>query len=188
MELFWYLIFAVIILICISVHEYSHAKVADILGDPTPRAAGRLTLNPISHIDPIGFLMLLIVRIGWAKPVPINPYNFRDPRMGMAMVGAAGPISNFLFAWVLAIIIKTIPLTYFWFSILQYTIYINLALMVFNLLPVPPLDGSRIFAPFIPDEFYNNLERYSLFIMLGILFFGFPLIRILIAFLYNLLV
>jgi len=188
MELLWYVIFAVIILICISVHEYAHAKVADILGDPTPRLAGRLTLNPINHIDPIGFLMLLIVRIGWAKPVPINPYNFKNPQRGMAITGAAGPVSNFILAWILAIILKTLPMTYLWYSIMQYAIYINLALMVFNLLPIPPLDGSRIFAPFIPERIYMNLERYSLFIMLGILFFGFPLIRSLIMFFYNILV
>ncbi|MFC1496140.1 site-2 protease family protein, partial [Candidatus Margulisiibacteriota bacterium] len=133
----FYLIFIPIILFCITIHEYSHAKVADMLGDPTPRYAGRLTLNPLSHIDPFGLLMLIMVRIGWAKPVPINPYNFRDPEKGMMMVGLAGPASNFMLAWFLAAIVKTVPIpSYFWMQILHTTIWVNLALMVFNLMPI----------------------------------------------------
>lgn len=177
-----------IILVSISIHEFAHAKVADILGDPTPRMAGRLTLNPIKHIDPIGFLMLLLVRIGWAKPVPVNPYNFRHPRRDMAYVGLAGPASNFFFAWILAIFLRTFPyFDMFWVQVIQLTIWINLALMVFNLLPIPPLDGSRIFAPFIPEEFYENMQRYAFIILIAILLFGFPIIRALIFFFYNLL-
>jgi len=135
-----------ILLITISIHEYSHAKVADILGDPTPRLAGRLTLNPISHIDPFGLLALVLVRFGWAKPVPVNPYNFKNPRGGELLVSLAGPLSNFLLAWVLAIIYKNVPLPNndFLSMIISYTIWINLSLAVFNLIPIPPLDGSHI--------------------------------------------
>ena len=135
-----------ILLVVITIHEFAHAKVADILGDPTPRLAGRLTLNPLSHIDPIGLLMLFLVRFGWAKPVPINPYNFRDPRRGTIYVSLAGPFSNFFFAWIIAILYKTLPLPYnsTLSMMFSYAIWISLALGVFNLIPVPPLDGSKV--------------------------------------------
>ncbi len=168
----FFLIFIPILLVCITIHEYAHAKVADILGDPTARYAGRLTLNPIKHIDPIGLIALIVVRIGWAKPVPVNPYNFKHPEKGMMLVGLAGPGANFFLAWTLAIILKTIPLnSYFWINILQSTIWVNLALMVFNLIPIPPLDGSHIFSRFIPAHVDEMLRQYSYFILLGILFF-----------------
>ncbi|MBU0573873.1 MAG: site-2 protease family protein [Candidatus Margulisbacteria bacterium] len=157
-----------IILICVSIHEYAHAKVADMLGDPTPRQAGRLTLNPISHIDPIGLIMLIIARIGWARPVPVNPYNFKNPEWGMTMVGLAGPVSNFFFAWVLAVIFRFLP---GYSSMAHYVIYqaifINLALMVFNLLPIPPLDGSRIYTQYLPSEWQFFLERYGFIILVA---------------------
>jgi len=172
MTLFGLIVFVGIILLSLSIHEYAHAKTAYILGDPTAKLAGRLTLNPLSHIDPIGLLMLVVFRIGWAKPVPINNYNFKNPERGMMYTGLAGPISNFLVAWVLAIILKTIPFnSYFWVEIIQSAIWINLALFVFNLLPVPPLDGSRIFTQYLPVEWQINLERYGFFILIGILFF-----------------
>lgn len=168
----FFLIFVPILLVCITVHEYAHAKVADMLGDPTPRYAGRLTLNPVSHIDPFGLLALIIFHIGWAKPVPINPYNFRDPEKGMMMVGLAGPAANFILAWILAVILKTVPLNnFFWISLLQSTIWVNLALMVFNLLPIPPLDGSRIFTRYLPADVQMNLERYGFLILIGIILF-----------------
>ena len=187
----FYLVFIPILLICITVHEFAHAKVADMLGDPTPRYAGRLTLNPLSHLDPIGFLALLIVRIGWAKPVPVNPYNFKDPERGMMMVGLAGPAANFILAWFLAVIVRTVPLpSYFWVSVLHATIWINLALMVFNLLPIPPLDGSRIFTRYFSAEVQFNLERYGFLILLAVIIFP-PtqfLILSIIQFFFNLLV
>ncbi len=164
------LILLPIILVCITVHEYSHAKAADILGDPTPRLAGRLTLNPLAHIDPVGFLALLIFRIGWAKPVPINPYNFRNPNQGMMLTGLAGPASNFFMAWILAIVLKTVPFSsQLWVSVLQTAIFINLALMIFNLLPIPPLDGSRIYTQFLPYEWQVMLERYGFFLLILII-------------------
>jgi len=186
----FYIIFIPILLISITIHEFAHAFAADRLGDPTPRLAGRLTLNPINHIDPIGFLMLLIIHIGWAKPVPINPYNFKNPRSGMVITGLAGPISNFIFAWMLVVCLKTIPiLSGLVIELLQLAIWINLALIVFNLLPIPPLDGSRIFSPFLPVEVQINLERYGFIILIAILLFPGTsgLIVYLIQIFYNLL-
>lgn len=191
MDLISFIIFIIVILASLSVHEYSHAKAADLLGDPTPRQAGRLTLNPIAHIDPIGLLALVIMRIGWAKPVPINPYNFKNPDQGMMVVGLAGPASNFLIAWVLSAILRTVPaIPAFWLSLLGSAIFINLALMIFNLLPIPPLDGSRIYTQFLPLEWQYNLERYGFLILVGIILFP-PTQELLfqiIYFVYNLLV
>ncbi|KAF0133833.1 MAG: peptidase M50 [Candidatus Saganbacteria bacterium] len=167
-----FIILIAVVLFSISMHEYAHAKVADVLGDPTPRLAGRLTLNPLAHLDPIGFLMLVLIKIGWAKPVPINPYNFKNPSQGMMLVGLGGPVSNFILAWILAIIFKTVPINnYLWATVLQSAIFINLALMVFNLLPIPPLDGSRIYTQYLPVEWQYNLEKYGFFILIGIIMF-----------------
>jgi Zn-dependent protease len=147
------------------VHEYSHGLVAYWLGDDTAKRAGRLTLNPISHIDPVGLIMLFIVHIGWAKPVPINPYNFRDQKRDMALSAAAGPISNFIMAILLAVLFRFFnnmnPTWQYSSSIgsilmfmLFYAVMINLALGLFNLIPVPPLDGSKIIGGFMSDELY----------------------------------
>lgn len=182
-----------ILLVTITIHEFAHALVADRLGDPTPRLAGRLTLNPISHIDPIGFIMLLLVRFGWAKPVPINPYNFSDPRRGSLLVSLAGPLSNFLFAWILAILYRMLPIIYgeVVASILSYAIWINLALAVFNLIPIPPLDGSHILEYFLPPHQMENwyrFQQYGFLILIAIIFFGSPILVAVIEFLYRLLV
>ncbi len=175
MTLVGLIIFVAIILVVITVHEFSHALVADMLGDPTPRLAGRLTLNPIKHIDPIGFIMLLVVRFGWAKPVPINPYNFKNPARGEMLVSVAGPLSNFLLAWITARLITYIPvnivLSGMTASIISDFIYINLALGVFNLIPIPPLDGSHILEPFLPYETRKVFEQYGFFILIFILIF-----------------
>ena len=192
LELGFLIVSLPILLITITLHEYSHAKAADMMGDPTPRLAGRLTLNPIAHIDPIGLLALILVRFGWAKPVPINPYNFKDPKRGSLLVSLAGPASNFLFAWILAVLYRNLPIAYgdFGASILTYTIWINLALGVFNLIPVPPLDGSHILEYFLPPqqmEVMYRLQQYSLFILIFIIAFGAPLIGTVIEFLYRLI-
>jgi Zn-dependent protease len=169
------IIFIIIILFAITVHEFSHAAAAELMGDPTPRLAGRLSLNPIKHIDPIGFLMLLLVRFGWAKPVPINPYNFKDPVRGEMVVSFAGPASNFLSAWLAAMVIRFFPVIILTNGYVQRGvsdfIWINLALAIFNLLPIPPLDGSHILEPFMPFEFRQMLEQYGFFILIFILIF-----------------
>lgn len=165
-----------VILVALTIHEYSHAKAADVLGDPTPRDAGRLTLNPIPHIDPIGLLMLMLVRIGWAKPVPINPYNFKDPRTGSAIVSLAGPLSNFFSAWLVASLIRLLPfqvlgINTFLDMIIINFVWISVALGIFNLIPVPPLDGSHILELFISEETSYILRQYSLIILIFILLF-----------------
>ena len=192
-ELWFLLISLFILLITITIHEFAHALVADRLGDPTPRLAGRLTLNPISHIDPVGFIMLILVRFGWAKPVPINPYNFSDPRKGSLLVSLAGPLSNFLFAWLLAIFLRNFPILQegIWLEILSYSIWINLALAVFNLIPIPPLDGSHILEYFLPAhqmESYYRIQQYGFLILIAIILFGSPILVAIIEFLYRLLV
>ncbi|OPX28856.1 MAG: site-2 protease family protein [Candidatus Cloacimonas sp. 4484_143] len=155
-----------ILLITLTIHEFSHGYVAYLLGDDTAKRAGRLTLNPISHIDPFGLIMLFIARIGWAKPVPINPYNFQNYKRDTAITAAAGPISNFIMAILLSLIFKVIKvadpdimyqasaMSQFWLGMLLYAILINLALGLFNLIPIPPMDGSKILGGFLSDEAY----------------------------------
>lgn len=167
------------LLTALVLHEYAHARTADALGDPTPRNMGRLTLNPIPHIDPIGLLMLFIFRFGWAKPVPVNPYYFKDARRGMLLVAAAGPATNIVLAFIIRLAIGLLP--WQWLAggylpqALQYAYLINLYLAVFNLLPVPPLDGSRILAGLVPREtaaFIDSLETYGWLILVILLWTG----------------
>jgi Zn-dependent protease len=153
----------------ITIHEYSHALSAYWLGDDTAKRAGRLKLNPISHLDPIGAIMLLVVHIGWAKPVPINPYNFKDMKTGTAISAAAGPISNFIMATLSALLVRFVygfgflnqldnGIAFIFLSLLikflYFSVFINLALGLFNLIPLPPLDGSKILGGFLSDEMY----------------------------------
>ena len=163
------------VLLSLTLHECAHGWVAYRLGDPTARDLGRLTLNPIRHLDPIGALSLLFFRIGWAKPVPINPRNFKRPRLGMALTAAAGPITNLLIAFVSAFILLLIdrgarnvvtssPLFLFLFYLFQffYLLHLmNLALSLFNLLPLPPLDGSRILSLVLPKRAWFWVVRHE---------------------------
>lgn len=170
------------ILFALTIHELSHGLVALHFGDPTAKNAGRLTLNPLAHLDPIGTLMLFIVHFGWAKPVPVNPAYFKDPKKDMIWVSLAGPVSNIILAFLTGMIIRIVGMemsnnfTFNFFKLmLYYSLTINLALAVFNLIPIPPLDGSKILQGLLPpkyDEIMYNLERYGPFILLGIIMFG----------------
>ncbi len=173
---------AIVLIVAFTIHELAHAVTADRLGDPTPRRMGRITLNPIAHLDPIGSIMLLISGFGWAKPVMVQPLNLKgNPRTSMAIVAAAGPISNLVMAIIFAIPVRlglvglaqaeglfpTMDALFFEF------IWINLILMFFNLIPVPPLDGSKILAGILPLEMAQHLrvlERYGFLILLALIF------------------
>jgi len=168
-----------VLLIVITVHEYAHGLAAYIMGDPTAKYLGRLTLNPVKHIDPLGILMLILFRFGWAKPVPVNPRNFQNPLKGMALVAIAGPATNFFFAWLLVLFgIKIFPSYIYAYPIIKllwnYAIFINIALAIFNLIPINPLDGSRILAGLLPYKYameMNKIERYGMFIMIALIYF-----------------
>jgi len=178
-----FLVPAVAILVCLTIHELAHGLSAYALGDDTAKRMGRLTLNPIKHVDPIGFLVLMVVGFGWAKPVPVSPINFKWPRFGMAVTALAGPVSNFLLTALVLIFI--IPLerllnsggtgAVYTVTILLRIAVISTFLGVFNLLPIPPLDGSKIVFSFLPDRQYNFLmryERYGMLVLLALLWFG----------------
>lgn len=165
------------ILIAITFHEYAHGKTAALLGDPTPGQYGRLTLNPLAHLDPVGTLMLLVARFGWAKPVPVNPYFFRgDRRKGMLLVSLAGPLMNLVLAYLAAFGLKLVLGTSWLLqSFFQELLFINLALAIFNLIPIPPLDGSKILANLLPREFgsiFMQLESYGPIILIIFLVTG----------------
>ncbi len=176
-------IFSIAILIMsVIIHEVSHGFAADMLGDPTARLQGRLTLNPLKHIDPVGSILVPLVTsmfgfaFGWAKPVPYNPYNLKDKRRGEFLIAAAGPLSNLLIALVFGTIIRFAAagaLTPF-IEICSYIVTINIVLAVFNLIPVPPLDGSKLFLSFLPDQFgafRQALERFGpIFVMIIVIF------------------
>ncbi|NCO80090.1 site-2 protease family protein [Candidatus Falkowbacteria bacterium] len=196
------MIFALIIILFSAViHEYMHGWTADRLGDPTAKDAGRLTLNPMAHIDWWGSILMpaLIyfatgggLIFGYAKPVPFNPYNLRDQKYGVAKVAIAGPLANFLVALSFGLLLRFSPaintnLALFIATIVQ----INLVLMIFNLLPIPPLDGSKVIAPFLPyrwQEKLNRLEQYGMLIVLFVVLFGFSLIIPIINSLFKLIV
>lgn len=180
------------LLIALTVHEYAHARSATAFGDPTPAVAGRVTLNPIPHLDPIGLLMLWLAGFGWAKPVPINPYNFRNGRTGVIIVSLAGVAANFLTAFVCAIIFNVlVRLNLASFEvqwILMETIKYNLVLTVFNLIPLPPLDGSQVISALLPGRqayTYERIEPYGPFILMALVFTGIigsflgPMVRLL---------
>ena len=170
---------AIVLLLLLPVHEYAHGAVATRLGDPTPREQGRLTLNPLRHLDILGSLLLLTAGFGWAKPVIVDPRNFKNPRRDMALVAAAGPLSNLAMALASFIVYKAIflvPLFPGFGTFLQVSTYIvgsvfiiNVQLAIFNLLPVPPLDGSRILGLLLPEKIYWGLMRYERYIMLALM-------------------
>lgn len=200
-----YIFLILVLILSVVIHEVSHGAMANHLGDPTAKYAGRLTLNPIRHLDPIGSVILPIFLVimarltgggiifGWAKPVPINPYNFRDQKYGSAKVALAGPASNFAIALVFGTALRFLPhlsLISGISLIFSYIVYINILLAVFNLLPIPPLDGSHILFTFLPAGAENLkifLQQYGLFILLFIIFFLFRWIIPIINWIFTLI-
>ena len=164
-------------LVCITLHELSHGFVAYKLGDDTAKNAGRLTLNPIKHIDIMGLLMMVVFRFGWAKPVPVNMYRFKNPKKGMAVTALAGPACNFLLAGVFLFLYGLLFYPLYTggavaetiLQLIYTTAYLSLSLAVFNLIPIPPLDGSKVLFSFIPDESYFKLMRYERYGMILLL-------------------
>ena len=173
------------ILVALTFHEVAHGWMAYRLGDPTARSLGRLSLNPLRHLDPIGTLCMILFHFGWARPVPVNSRYFKKPRRDMALTAAAGPVMNFILAFagllvmrILLVVFSALPVPSSSFlmniEIAAYTLFyyfhvINLSLGVFNLIPVPPLDGSRIFLVWLPAKYYFGIMKYERYIQFGLL-------------------
>ena len=172
----------VILIFSVIIHEVSHGYMADRLGDPTARLQGRLTLNPLKHIDPIGSIIVPLITslagftFGWAKPVPYNPYNLKNKRSGEFLIAAAGPASNLLVAIIFGTIIRFVEngaITPF-IQIASYIVLINLVLAIFNLIPIPPLDGSKLLFAFLPQQYGRTrmfLERYAPILIIVVILF-----------------
>lgn len=195
-----------VLLFSVMVHEVAHGAVALRLGDTTAKDAGRLTLNPLKHLDffgsflvPIGLFVISggSFVLGWAKPVPYNPYRLKNPKVGAGLIGAAGPLVNMLLAVIFASLLHllapfaAIPAVSTMILLFNFVVFINILLAVFNLVPIPPLDGSNILFSFLPDRFQHIREvlmRYGFFVLILFLFFGFQYIIPIIYGLYRLLV
>ena len=174
------------ILIALTFHEYAHAYVAFRLGDPTAKHMGRLTLNPLAHLDPMGTIMIFLIHFGWAKPVPVDPRYLGNPKRDLMWISAAGPLMNMALALVSGILLRVFMAIGFAntyarspasiiFQMLYFSLYINLALAFFNLLPIPPLDGSKILAGLLPNRYAHTLymiETKGPMILFGIIMFG----------------
>lgn len=179
------------LLLAITLHEYAHAKVSYSLGDPTPKWTGRLSLNPLAHLDPIGLLMLWFFRFGWAKPVQVNPNYYKEPKKGIILVSIAGPLANIFLAFLTLLLLK---INIFKVGVFQNFFYVlfmyNIGLSVFNLIPIPPLDGSKIFLNILPNNIAYKLSRigeYGPIILIFLLYFNFLNIILdpMVIFLYN---
>lgn len=172
---------AFVMLCILPLHEFAHGWVAYKLGDPTAKNAGRLTMNPLKSLDPLGAAAMLLVGFGWAKPVPVDPRYFKNPKRGMALTALAGPLSNLLAAFIGAFVVMRMALaemnavTLFIFQALYYYVMVNISLAVFNLVPIPPLDGAKVLGAFLPDQAYFGLmryERYGMLLLLALSWLG----------------
>ena len=173
------------ILMALTFHEYAHAYVANLLGDDTAKQSGRLSLNPLRHLDPLGTIMIFLVHFGWAKPVPVNPYRLKNPKKDMLWISAAGPIANMVLAFASGILLRLLiaageaPDRTSTTGLLIYVVFmslqINLALAIFNIIPIAPLDGSKILSGLLPagfEKMFYMMERYGPFVLLGLIIFG----------------
>lgn len=190
----------VILIFSIIIHEIAHGFMADKLGDPTARLQGRLTLNPIKHIDPVGSIIVPLITslsgftFGWAKPVEYNPYNLKNKRQGEFLIALAGPMSNILLAAIFGLIIRfasagATTVTPF-IEICSYIVIINLVLAIFNLIPLPPLDGSKLLFAWLPQQYGQlrmMLETYGMIFILVVVFFLWPVISPIVSFAFRLL-
>ncbi len=171
--LYWVLLAVPSILVASTVHEYSHGLAAFKLGDPTAKAEGRLTLNPLAHIDPVGAICMVLFKFGWSKPVPINEYNFEKRELYTAFAALAGPVSNIILLLITALINLIFSPVGFLSALLFTFATINIALAVFNLIPIPPLDGHKIVRAFLPKNiryYWDNLEKYSIILIVIMIF------------------
>lgn len=165
------------ILLAITCHEFAHGYVAYLFGDPTAKYYGRLTLNPLKHIDPLGFIMLFFAGFGWAKPVPVNPNYFKDRKWGSFLVSIAGIVTNLILALLLTLLLGVylrVTTTGVLVEAIFYAISINVGLAIFNLLPIPPLDGSKIILSFLSERaehFYYHYERYAQLLLFVLVYF-----------------
>lgn len=197
-----FIFFIAILIMSVIIHEVSHGYVADLLGDPTARLAGRLTLNPVPHIDPLGSFVVPVLiyfstagqfMIGWAKPVPFNPYNMKNQRLGTILVGGAGVAANFLIAVMFAMLIRfsdTLGLPGGFIEISVLIVLLNLVLAVFNLIPIPPLDGSKILFALLPYRFnaiQEFLERYWFIMFFIVILFAVKIVWPIVSVLFLLL-
>lgn len=160
------------LLVAITIHEATHAWTAFKLGDPTAKLSGRLSLNPLAHLDPIGSIMLIVAHFGWGKPVPVDWRNLKNPSKDNFLIAVAGPISNFVLAFILGFIFKIFPDVPIMSDLIRNIVLINVALGVFNLLPIPPLDGSKIWHLILSDENYFVLEEMGPYLLIAVLIFS----------------
>lgn len=183
----WQLLYlAVALLVALSVHEAAHAWAADRLGDPTAREQGRLTLNPLAHLHPLGTLLLLLVGLGWGRPVPVDPRRLRpNPQVGMGLVAAAGPLANLLVAVPLGLLLRTRQVKFYptflfdtlpfsWGWLLSWIVWLGFALALFNLIPIAPLDGSRLVAALLPRRYFYlmaRVEPYSMLLLVAVILY-----------------
>lgn len=175
------------LVVAITIHEYAHAYAAERLGDPTPRLMGRLTLNPLAHLDPLGTIMLLIARFGWGKPVQFDPFNLRNPRRDSAIISIAGPLSNIVLATICSVFLQILfnfrlpfltnsfigVFAYLFIGLLKPIIMLNVILAVFNLVPIHPLDGFKIVEGILPEEYarqWKELEPYGMIFLIVLIF------------------
>ena len=169
-------------LLCITFHECSHGYVAYKLGDPTAKRQGRLSLNPIKHIDIFGLVMMAVFKFGWAKPVPVDMRYFKNPKSGMALVAMAGPLSNILLAYI-ALLIRAIVIFFIYGTVagdiiitfLEYVALLSIGLAIFNIIPIPPLDGSKVLNAVLPTNIYYKILRYEhigMILLLAVMYLG----------------